>query len=89
MLMPTLSVTLIGVTIGLVAGISRGTPGRGTLQGLVAAWCGFVVGAFVGVIMDALLGTGTWLALIGHAGALTAAIVSFAARSPSPETAEA
>ncbi|MFP3914152.1 MAG: hypothetical protein ACLFWM_04695 [Actinomycetota bacterium] len=86
MLMPTLSVTLIGLTIGAVAGLTRGLPGRGILVGTVAAWAGFVVGAFVGVLLDALLGTGVWLAWLGHGGALVAASFSFAIR-PTPETA--
>lgn len=82
MLLPGLSVTLIGLVIGLLAGLAVGTPGRGLVRGVVAAWIGFIGGAFVGLPVDALLRTGTWLGWMGHAGAIAAALGVAMIRSP-------
>lgn len=82
MLLPGLSVTLIGLVVGLLAGVAVGTPGRSQVRGVVAAWIGFVGGAFVGLLVDALLRTGTWLGWLGHAGAIVAAVGVAMVRSP-------
>jgi hypothetical protein len=53
MLMPVISVTLIGVLGGLVVLVSRRRPpGVALGHGLRGAWTGFVVGAIVGVTVD-------------------------------------
>lgn len=82
MLLPGLSVTLIGLVVGLLAGVAGGTPGRGLVRGVVAAWIGFIGGAFVGLLVDALLRTGAWLGWMGHAGAIAAALGVAMVRSP-------
>lgn len=88
MLMPLMSVTLIGLIVGLTAGASSGRVGRALLQGVVTAWAGFAAGAMAGMTVDVVAGAGSWLAWLGHAGAVVAAVVGFWAE-PSRERARA
>jgi hypothetical protein len=76
MLMPGLSVTLIGLAIA-VAGIVMHRPVPPTLlRGLIGAWAGFLTFGLVGLVLDVVLGNGTFVAFLGHLGAaVTAAIV--------------
>ncbi len=80
MLMPTVSVTVIGLTVGLVGLLlfSRGRAWQELLRGLVGAWAGFLGGALAGVIMDVMLGTGVFVALVGHGLAVLGALVAVA-----------
>lgn len=81
MLMPTLSVTIIGVLVALGAvAVRHASLGRALLFGLAGAWAGFLAGALVGVVIDVVAGTGWMLALSGHVAALAAAVALVAAR---------
>lgn len=75
MVMPLLSVTIIGLLAGAGVGFYRPRPGRGVLLGLVGASIGFAVGAIPGLAIDVVLGSGTWLPLAGHGMALIGAVV--------------
>jgi hypothetical protein len=44
--------------------------------GVVGAWIGFIAGALVGVIIDVILQTGTYVAIIGHVAAAAGALVA-------------
>ncbi|MFC7406039.1 hypothetical protein [Georgenia alba] len=75
MLMPTLSVTAIGLVVAAVWMI-RGRPATATLlKGLVGAWLGFLAGALVGVVFDVVLLDGIYVALFGHAFAVVGAVL--------------
>lgn len=80
MLMPTVSVTVIGLTVGVVGLLlfNRGRAWRDLLRGLVGAWLGFLGGALAGIIMDVMLGTGVFVALVGHGLAVLGALVAVA-----------
>lgn len=80
MVMPLLSVTVIGLVVGLVAGGATRRPVRGVLHGVLGAWAGFAVGGLVGVIVDVVAATGDWLAWLGHGGAVLGASTSFGIR---------
>ncbi len=80
MLMPTLSVSLIGLVVAAVLVMTAPeAPGQTLLGGLLGAWLGFVLGALAGMIVDVATGSGVFLAMAGHAAALVGAAV-FAAR---------
>lgn len=82
MLLPLVSVTLIGFVAGLLVRPSppaRRGVGRSLVAGCVGAWAGFAVFGLVGVVVDVLAGTGSYVALLGHAGAVIGALA--AARS--------
>lgn len=72
MLIPLISVSLIGLVAGL-AGLTRRAPAVVLFRCLLAAWMGFAVGAMLGLVVDVLLFGGFWIALIGHIGAVAAA----------------
>jgi hypothetical protein len=79
MLLPTLSVTAIGVIAALISLIVNGEGlTRPMLLGFLGAWAGFVVGAFVGVIFDVVLQTGIYVAIVGHLMAVTGAVIALA-----------
>lgn len=70
MLMPTFSVTAIGLLVGLTAIlIMRRQPGRIIVLGVVGSWAGFVLGAVIGVTVDVIIGTGVYVAIAGHLAA--------------------
>jgi hypothetical protein len=73
-IMPFLSVTAIGLGVGLVAGLVGSEPGVRLARSVVGAWVGFGAGALVGVVLDVVGRTGTGVALWGHAGALVGAV---------------
>jgi hypothetical protein len=77
MLLPTVSVTVIGLLAGLLALLlGRYRPGPALVLGVVGAWIGSIAGALVGVIIDVMLQTGTYVAVIGHAAATAGAFVA-------------
>ncbi len=85
MLMPALSVTLIGVVVALAAGALRHLhPARTALPALFGAWAGFAAGAVVGVITDVISGSGSWLAVIGHLAAVAGAVLAVRAWALGP-----
>lgn len=74
---PTLSVTLIGLLVGVAVALAGGSKDRMTVPAaLLGAWVGFGVGALLGVILDIVLTTGIWVALIGHVLALVGAAIA-------------
>ncbi len=76
MLMPTLSVTLIGlIVVALVVLTARAPLGRTLLFGLVGAWAGFAAGALGGLLVDVVTASGFHLALVGHAVAVLGAVL--------------
>jgi hypothetical protein len=88
MVFPVLSVTALGLVVGLVLGAARHDVLRGAVRSVVAAWLGFAVLGLVGLAIDVVLGTGTWLAWLGHLGALGYAFLSFRVGRPAhPEPA--
>jgi hypothetical protein len=84
-LLPTVSVTVIGLLAGVIALLlGRYRPGPSLARGIAGAWIGFVAGALVGVIIDAILQTGVYVALIGHVAAAMGAFAALARfRTPS------
>jgi hypothetical protein len=81
MLLPALSVTLIGIVTALFAIVRGGAAGQLLLRGLLGAWLGFVAGAIPGVLLDVILGDGVYVALIGHGAAVAGAVIAVRRRS--------
>lgn len=78
---PTLSVTAIGLVIGGL-GLALARDGWAPLlAGVVGAWVGFGLGAVIGVVLDVALGTGSGVALAGHALAIVGALAAVRART--------
>lgn len=75
MLMPTLSVTVIGVVVAPLAMARGARPGVALVRGVVGAWLGFLAGAIPGVLIDVATSSGWYVAVPGHAGALAGASV--------------
>jgi hypothetical protein len=76
MLMPALSVTLIGLAIAAAGIITHRPVLPALLRGLVGAWLGFLLGGLIGLVLDVVLTDGVFVALLGHIGAAaTAAVV--------------
>jgi uncharacterized membrane protein YeaQ/YmgE (transglycosylase-associated protein family) len=74
MLMPAISVTLIGIVAAAAAAVKWQRPFFVSVTlGFVGAWAGFMLGALVGVVIDVLFSTGIFVALIGHAAAVAGA----------------
>jgi hypothetical protein len=74
MLMPALSVTAIGLVVGLVlAVLGKRRLWRTLLICTLGAWAGFAIGAVPGVVIDVVLRDGIFVAIIGHLAALVAA----------------
>jgi len=76
MLFPAFSVTLIGLVIGGMAAANNARPLRPILIAVSGAWAGFLVGALVGVAIDAIAGTGIWVAIFGHVAAVPGAMLA-------------
>lgn len=79
MLLPILSVTVIGLIIGVGVGVAglRGSRGWPAIaRGLIGGWAGFLAGALVGVAVDVVFHTGVWVAVAGHAGAVAGAFLA-------------
>ena len=79
MLFPTLSVTVIGLLVSLVA-LLKGAPRswRSLALGVVGTWMGFIVGGIVGVTVDVILATGIYVAIVGHLAAAAGAFLTLA-----------
>jgi len=83
MLLPLVSVSLIGMLVGLVVGLAVGPPastGRRLALKVAAAvagaWAGFLVFGLTGVTVDAVAGTGVWVPALGHVGAVFGAVLA-------------
>jgi len=87
MVMPLISVTAIGLIVGLVVGGATGKIGLRSIEGVVAAWLGFLAGAIVGMLFGAVAGTGSTVAWLGHVAALAGAVASFTVRRSGRERA--
>jgi outer membrane lipoprotein SlyB len=74
MFIPAISVTFIGLVVGVLASPRWGLV-RGLIRGLGGAWIGFVVGGLLGAIVDVVSGTGIWVAVAGHIGAFAGAVL--------------
>lgn len=72
MLIPLVSVSLIGLVIGLL-GLTRRAPAAVLVRCLLMAWTGYAIGAVLGVMVEALVIGGFWIGLVGHVGAGIAA----------------
>jgi hypothetical protein len=73
---PNLSVTVIGLVVGIGGALTRRGTWRSGVAGLVGAWVGFAIGALIGGVLDVALGTGVWVAIAGHALAVAGALGS-------------
>lgn len=82
MLIPLVSVSLIGLVAGL-AGLTRRAPAAVLVRCMLMAWIGFAIGAVLGLAVEALVIGGFWLTLVGHVGAAYAA--SRTARLSAPD----
>lgn len=81
MLMPVLSVTLIGIAAAVAAAVRWQRPFFVSVTlGFAGAWVGFLAGALVGVAIDALLSIGVFVAIIGHAAAAAGAFFAVKVR---------
>jgi hypothetical protein len=76
MLFPAFSVTLIGLVIGGIAAANNVRPLGPILMAVAGAWAGFLAGAVVGVAIDAVAGTGIWVAIFGHVAAVPGAMLA-------------
>jgi hypothetical protein len=81
MVFPAVSVTVIGLLAAVVAILLGGRPRPSLTRGLLGAWVGFIAGAVAGLLLDAILQTGVYLAVIGHLAAALGALVAVT-RSP-------
>jgi hypothetical protein len=82
MIMPLLSVTFIGLTVGLAFVAARQMSILGAVAHSIAgAWAGFVGGALLGLVADITLNTGGALAVLGHYAAIGGAVAADARRS--------
>jgi hypothetical protein len=73
---PTLSVTLIGLLIGIGVMMVTKADWTTVLAGLVGSWVGFAVGTLAGVALDIIFATGLWVALVGHVVAVVGAALA-------------
>lgn len=80
MLFPALSVTLIGFVVGGIVAAGIGHPTRPLVTGILGSWLGFVAGAIVGVGIDAAIGSGVWVAIMGHLVAIPGAFAATRSR---------
>lgn len=81
MILPTLSVTVIGLIGAAVCVAMRmQSPTSALVRGLAGAWGGFVCGALLGVLIDVVVQTGIWLAIIGHLAALAGTVFAIRIR---------
>lgn len=77
MLFPAVSVTVIGLVVGLIAMVATDhRPAPAIARGVAGAWLGFAAGALAGVAIDVVLGDGIFVAIVGHALAVAGAIVA-------------
>lgn len=75
MVMPALSVTMIGLVGAAVGALSGRWPlGSALGRGIVGAWVGFGVGAVIGIVIDVAFGEGVFVAIVGHGAAIIGAV---------------
>lgn len=83
MLMPTFSVSAIGLIGALAALLVRRQPaGAAFGRGLLGAWAGFLLGGVLGVAIDVITHNGVFVVYLGHLGALLGTIWLLASRAP-------
>lgn len=77
MLLPTVSVTVIGLIAGLIFVVVRSSQPLPTLLlGVAGAWVGFIVGAIFGVVVDVIAQTGVYLGIVGHLMTIPGVVVA-------------
>ncbi|MGB3632500.1 MAG: hypothetical protein WA982_00515 [Rubrobacteraceae bacterium] len=82
MILPTLSVTVVGLIGAAVGGAMRmHAPLMALARGLVGAWGGFAAGALIGVLIDVVTQTGIWLGIVGHLAAVAGTVVAIRLRT--------
>lgn len=76
MLVPGLTVTVIGLVVGLMSGVvlQHAPLLRSILGGLVGAWAGFAAGALIGWLVDSVLPADSYGMMFGHALAVLGAL---------------
>ena len=75
--MPLLSVTLIGLVVGLASiALGRRDYLSALMLGPAGAWAGFVLCGIPGVMVDVVAGSGVWVAVFGHVGAIGGALIT-------------
>ncbi len=70
MLVPLVTVSLIGLFFGLRAPESLGSQAKAVRIALVGAWIAYIVGALFGLVVDLVMFGGFWHTLIGHIAAV-------------------
>jgi hypothetical protein len=71
MLLPAVSVTVVGLIAGLIfVIIKRIRPLLALFWGVAGAWIGFILGAVCGVTIDVIAQTGIYVGIAGHIMAL-------------------
>jgi len=84
MTLPFLSVSFIGVMTGMAAAIAGRAGTEQTLaRSLLGAWCGFVFGVLAGALLAVAVGTGGFVAVFSHVGAIAGSIAFSLRRSSS------
>ena len=77
MLLPAVSVTVIGLIAGLLFIIVGEKRLMYTLpRGIAGAWIGFIMGTILGVIIDVIAQTGIFLGIMGHLMAVFGSIAT-------------
>ncbi|MFI6870622.1 hypothetical protein [Nocardia sp. NPDC050406] len=76
MLVPGFTITLIGLVVGITAGVvlQHGPAARSIAGGLVGAWAGFAAGTAIGWLVDSVLLDGYYAVMLGHALAVLGAL---------------
>ncbi|MBB5913334.1 putative membrane protein YeaQ/YmgE (transglycosylase-associated protein family) [Nocardia transvalensis] len=76
MLVPIVSVTFIGLLVGVFAGavVQHARPARAALTGLFGAFAGALAGAGIGTLLGPALPAGHYAALLGYTGAVLGAL---------------
>lgn len=83
MLMPTFSVTAIGLVGALTALLLRVQPLASAFgRGLLGAWVGFLLGGVLGGVIDVITANGIFIAYVGHLGAVVGAVWLLRSRDP-------
>ncbi|QRY61312.1 hypothetical protein JVX90_12860 [Gordonia sp. PDNC005] len=74
MLLPTITVTAIGLLFAAVAAaVHRRAAAWVVLLGVVGAWIGYLIGAGTGRVLDAAADSDRMLDVFGHLGAIVVA----------------
>lgn len=75
MVMPFLSVTVIGLLVGSAGHFISERP-HALWRAFFGAWAGFAAGGLVGLVLDVTLQNGRWVAVLGHSLAVVGAVLS-------------